>query len=97
MNNSISKSKDSPYILGIKYRILENIPKMGFVDTKVVNSTENVGNKIECKNFDLETITILLIIIVIIMSVSVFLKIYILHNRCLKKRFQSRANDLDNI
>jgi len=97
MNNSLSKTKDSPYIRGIKYRILENIPKMGFVDTKVVDSTANVVNKVESQNIDLETITILLIIIVIIMSASVFLKIYKLHNRCLKKRFQSRANDLDKI
>lgn len=97
MNNSLSKTKDSPYILGIKYRILENIPKMGFVDTKVFDSTANVVNKVEFKNIDLETITILLIIIVIIMSASVFIKIFKLHNRCLKKRFQSQENDLDEI
>jgi len=76
---------------------LENIPKMGFVDTKVFDSTANVVNKVEFKNIDLETITILLIIIVIIMSASVFIKIFKLHNRCLKKRFQSQENDLDEI
>jgi len=47
LNNSLSKTKDSPYILGIKYRILDNIPKMGFVDTKVVDSTANVVNEVE--------------------------------------------------
>jgi len=70
---------------------------MAFVDTKIVDSTANVVNIVESQNIDLETITILLTIIVIIMSASVFPKVYKLHNRCLKKRFQSRGNDLDKI
>jgi len=102
MNNSINKvneiqNNNSPHIRGKKYCILENIPKMVFVDTKVVDSTANVVNKVESQNVDLETMPMQLIISIIIMSASVFLKVYKLHNRCLKKRFQSQANDLDKI
>jgi len=68
---------------------------MGIIDTKVFDSRANVVKKVKSQNIDLETIPILLIIIVIKMSPSVFLKVYKLHNRCLKKRFQGRANDLD--
>jgi len=70
---------------------------MGLIDTKTVDSTANVINKVEVENKDLGIVTTLLIIIVVIMCANVFFKIYKLHNKCLKKKYISKANDLDKI
>jgi len=82
MNNTnniyelIQKSKvfDRPrYILRIP------TPKMGLIDTKTLDSTANVINKVESNTIDLELIHTLLIIIVFIMCANCFYKLYTLH------------------
>jgi len=70
------------------------MPKMAIVDVKSVDSTANVINKVESKNNDLKLIHTLLIKIVVIMCANCF---YNLHNKCLKKKYMSQANDLDKI
>jgi len=70
---------------------------MGLIDTKTVDSTANVINKVESNTIDLELIHTLLIIIVFIMCANCFCKLYKLHNKCLKKKYMSQANDLDKI
>jgi len=72
-------------------------PKMGLIDTKTVDSTANVINKVESNTIDLELIHTLLIIIVVIVCANCFYKLYKLHNKCLKKKYMSQANDLDKI
>jgi len=95
-SNAISKfnedtTKSYPYNLKIY------TPKMGIVDVKSVDSTANVINKVESNTVDLELINILMIIIVVIMCANCFYKLYKLHNKCLKKKYMSQANDLDKI
>lgn len=85
--NRISKSEET----------FNNFEKMGIVDVKSVDSTANVINKVEVNNADLKLITILIAIIFIIIIGHLIYKLYKLHNRCIKKRYQSRANDLDKI
>lgn len=102
MNNSISKYNEdldnSKQNLKETIQIfINNTPKMGLVDVKTVDSTANVINKVEPNNIDLELVNILLIIIVVIMCSNFFYKIYKLHNKCLKKKYMSQANDLDKI
>jgi len=76
-----SKEFDRPrYILRVP------TPKMGLIDTKKVDSTANVINKVESKTGDLELINTLLIIIVVIMCANCFYKLYKLHTKCLKKK-----------
>jgi len=70
---------------------------MGLTDTKAVDSTANVINKVESNNNDLELIHTLLIIIVVIMCANCFHKLYKLHIKCLKKKYMSQANDMDKI
>lgn len=74
-----------------------SIPKMGLIDTKTVDSTANVINKVEVQNADLFWITILLIVIALIMVSNALIKIYKVHNKCLRKKYRSTANGLDNI
>ena len=78
-------------------KILENSYKMGIVDVKSVDSTANVINKVEVNNSDLKWITILISIIFIIIIGHLLYKLDKLHNRCIKNRYQSQANDLDKI
>lgn len=86
--NSISKFDDIVYII---------TPKMGLIDTKTVDSTANVINKIESSNADLQLTNILLSVIVFVLCAYVIYKTYIMHNKCIKKRALSQANDLDKI
>jgi len=72
-------------------------PKMGLIDTKTVDSTANVINKIESSNADLQLTNILLSVIVFVLCAYVIYKAYIMHNKCIKKRALSQANDLDKI
>jgi len=67
---------------------------MAIGDVKSVNSTANVINKVESNNIDLELIHTLLIILVVVMCAN---KLYKLHNKSLKKKYMSQANDLDQI
>lgn len=42
-------------------------------------------------------ITVLLSIIVVIMTATLIFKIYKIHSKCKKKRYLSKANDLDKV
>jgi len=63
---------------------------MRLIDTKTVDSTANVINKIESTNIDPPLTNILLLIIFIILFGYIFYKAYLLHNKCISK---SQAND----
>jgi len=90
-SNAISKT-DFEYVTEI-------IPKIDLIDTKTVDSTANVINKIESKTIDTDLTNILLSIIVFIMSAYILYKAYMYHNKCASKGAISRsqANDLDKI
>jgi len=78
-----SKKFDRPrYILRIP------TPKMGLIDTKTMDSTANVKNKVKVESQDMTIIT-LTIMVVIIMTANLLFKIYKIYNRCL--------NDLNKI
>jgi len=94
--NSISKSSEDLIEENYKYYKLQ-IPKMGLVDVKSVDSTANVINKVEATTIDLELTNILLIVIIVVMCANMFYKLYKMHNKCLKKKYMSQANDLDKI
>jgi hypothetical protein len=79
-----------------KYK-LSFVPDMGLIDAKAVDSTANVINKVEVGTYNLDWITLILGIIATIMIVNALIKLYKLHNKCLKKKYESRANDLDKI
>jgi len=83
-SNSISKFDTSNEISYVNTR--------GMIDTKIVDSTANVINKIDSTNIDPHLTNILLLIIVIILCGYI-----LLHNRCITKRAISQANDLDKI
>jgi len=70
---------------------------MGLIDTKTVDSTAKVINKIESTNIDPHLTNILLLIVVIILSAHILYKAYILHDKCITKRAFIQANDLDKI
>jgi len=78
--------------------VTEIIPKMGLIDTKTVDSTANVINKIESKIIDTDLSNILSII-VFIMSPYILYKAYMYHKKRVSKRAinRSQANDLDKI
>jgi len=59
---------------------------MGLIETKTVDSTANVINKIESKNIDTDLTNILLSIIVFIMSAYILYKAYMYHKKCVSKR-----------
>lgn len=96
---SIGTNKISKTTFKENFILESNIskPNMGLIDTKTVDSTANVINKVEVSNNDLFWITILLIIIALILIANALIKIYKLHNKCLKSRYQSTANGLENI
>jgi len=68
------------------HNVTEIIPKMGLIETKTVDSTANVINKIESKNIDTDLTNILLSIIVFIMSAYILYKAYMYHKKCVSKR-----------
>jgi len=88
-SNSISKFDESNEI--------SYINTMGLIDTKTVDSTANVINKIESTYIDAHLTNILLLITVIILCGYILYKAYLLHNKCIIKRALSQANDLDKI
>jgi len=81
-SNAISKTE-------FEY-ITEIIPKMGLMETKAVDSTAHVINKIESKPIDTDLTNILLSIIVFIMSAYILYKAYMYHNKCVSKRAINR-------
>lgn len=95
-SNAIDKFSEN-IINNYTYSLKIYIPEMGLVDVKSVDSTANVINKVESNNYDFYLIHILLIIIVVIMCANCFYKLYKLHNKCLRKKYMSQANDLDKI
>jgi len=88
-NNSIRKFDESNEI--------SYINTVGLIDTKTVDSTANVINKIESTNIDPHLTNILLLIIVIILCGYILYKAYLLHNKFITTRALSQANDLDKI
>lgn len=72
---------------------------MGQRSTKIDRANANVINEIEVghNEVNLETIEVCLVIITILAILNVGLSIYSMHNRKLKKKYMSRANNLDKI
>lgn len=72
---------------------------MGKPQSKVVNPNANVVNEVVVENNtpDLDTIELYLLLITIILSINFALGIYAMHYKRLKKKYYSRANDLDKI
>ena len=66
-------------------------------ESKVADSTANVINNVETASVDLKVITIMLIIIVVLLLANSLTKLYKLHNKCIKKRYASRADNLEMI
>jgi len=66
-------------------------------ESKVADSTANVINNVETVSVDLKVITVMLIIIVVLLLANVLTKLYKLHNKCIKKRYASRAGNLEMI
>lgn len=72
---------------------------MGEQQSKVVKPNANVVNEVVVENNtpELDTIKLYLLLITIILSINFALGIYAMHNKRLKKKYYSRANDLDKI
>lgn len=72
---------------------------MGAQKSKIVNPTANVINEVEVGTHipDLVLIETLLIVITVILTLNFVFKIYAMHSRKLKKKYQSKATDLDKI
>lgn len=72
---------------------------MGARKSKIVNPTANVINEVEVGTNvpDLMLIETLLIVIAVISTLNFVFKVYAMHSRKLKKKYQSRATDLDKI
>ena len=67
--------------------------------TKLERPTANVINEVEVlqNKINLNKIEICLIVITILIGLNFVLKVYSMHTRRLKKRYSSRANELDKI
>lgn len=72
---------------------------MGGKESKIDNPTANVINEVEVmeNRVDLHTIELCLIIMTILIALNSILKAYAFHNKRLKKKYISRANDLDKV
>lgn len=95
--NSVNKTISSYINQEPKYILRIATPNMGLVDVKTVDSTANVINKVEVSNTDVKLITIFVVLIFVILVAHLLYKLYKYHNKCIKKRYQSQANDLDKI
>lgn len=67
--------------------------------TKLDRPTANVINEVEVlqNKINLDKIEICLIIVTILLGLNFVLKVYSMHTRRLRKRYSSRANELDKI
>lgn len=67
--------------------------------TKLDRPTANVINEVEVlqDKINLNKIEICIIIITIIIGLNFLLRLYSMHSRRLKKRYSSRATELDKI
>lgn len=71
---------------------------MGKEQSKIVKPNANVVNTVEVtENINLKQIEICLIIITILLGLQFIYQIYAIHHKNLKKKYVSRANDLDKI
>lgn len=72
---------------------------MGGKESKIENPNANVVNNIEIIDHtsQLDSLWYLLLISTVLCAVNLLLKIYLLHKRSLRKRYVSRANDLEKI
>lgn len=72
---------------------------MGQSQTKLDKPAANVINEVEISQdkLNLNKIEICLLIITILLGISFALKIYSMHTRRLRKRYSSRANELNTI
>lgn len=72
---------------------------MGKPNSKIENPNANVVNEVivERKEFNFSQIELCVLLITIIVCINLALKLYTFHNRRLKKRYMSRANELDTI
>ena len=70
---------------------------MGQQQAKVETPNANVVNDIEIIDINLKTIETCLIILTAVVLASFALNIYSMHNKQLKKRYTSRATDLDKV
>lgn len=72
---------------------------MGRPHSKVENPNANVVNEVIIDNdmTDLYEIKIYILLVAIIAILNLALKVYAMHNKRLKKKYVSRATDLDKI
>ena len=72
---------------------------MGGATSKAKDNTANALNVIEVMDTTphLEAQIILLSLLVAISTLNLLIKIYLLHKRTLRKRYLSRANDLNKV
>lgn len=72
---------------------------MGGQKSKIERPNANVVNNVEIIDHtnQLDSLWFLLLISTILSAVSLLIKIYLLHKRSLRKRYASRANELDKI
>lgn len=77
--------------------IISELSTMLDKNSNIADSTANVINTVQVSQPELKTITVLLIIVVVLLCASMITKLYKLHNRCLKKKYLSKALDLDKV
>lgn len=72
---------------------------MGKQQSKIVNPNANVINNVEIVDHtaQIDSLWYLLLILIVLCAVNLLLKVYLLHKRSIKKRYMSRANELDKI
>lgn len=72
---------------------------MGKTESKLEKPNANVVNNLEIIDHreQINSLWILLLILIIITAVNLIMKLYILHKRSLRKRYASRATDLDKV
>lgn len=72
---------------------------MGGTESKINHPNANVINevKIAYREMDLRKIEFCLYIIVVLIGLRTILHIYAMHHKTLKKKYISRANDLDRV
>lgn len=72
---------------------------MGKTESKLEKPNANVINEVEIKEdkINIQTIEICMVIITIVSLMNLVIHLYALHNKKLKKKYLSMANQLDKI
>lgn len=72
---------------------------MGGQQTKIKDPKANVINNVEVIDHTphLDSLYNLMLVLVVISSLNLFIKVYIMHKRAMRKTYLSRGNDLDKI